>query len=143
MAKERVLLVDDEAEFTEALSERMKARGLEVDTADSGYKALDKVKDESYDAIILDMAMPGLDGIETLKKLLEKHPDLQIILLTGYATLEKGVEAVKLGAKDFLEKPADINKLMKMIKEAKAERMLLVEKSIEDDMKKILKSKGW
>ena len=143
MAKERVLLVDDEAEFTEALCERMKARGLEVDTADSGYKALDKVKDESYDAISLDMAMPGLDGIETMKKLLEKHPDLQIILLTGYATLEKGVKAVKLGAKDFLEKPADINKLMKMIKDAKAERMLLVEKSIEDDMKKILKSKGW
>lgn len=143
MAKEKVLLVDDEAEFTEALSERMKARGLEVDTADSGYTALEKVKDASYDAIILDMAMPGLDGIETMKKLLEKHPDLQIILLTGYATLEKGVEAVKLGAKDFLEKPADINKLMEMIKEAKAERMLLVEKGMEDEMKKILKSKGW
>jgi two-component system response regulator RegA len=143
VAKDKVLLVDDEVEFTETLAERMKARGLEVDTADSGLKAVEKVKDTSYDAIILDMAMPGMDGIETLRLLLEKHPNLQIILLTGYATLEKGVEAVKLGARDFLEKPADINKLMEKIKAAKADRMLLVEEKMEEELKNILKSKGW
>lgn len=143
MAKEKILLVDDEVEFTDALSERMKARGLEVDTAENGPKAIEKVKETSYDAIILDMAMPGMDGIETMKLLLEKHPDLQIILLTGHGTLEKGVEAVKLGAKDFLEKPADINKLMEKIRQAKAERMLLVEEKMEEELKNILKSKGW
>jgi DNA-binding NtrC family response regulator len=124
MAKEKVLLVDDNPEFTEVLSQRMEAREVDVDTAASGSEALEKVGDESYDAIVLDLAM------ETLKRLLEKRPDLQIILLTGHASLEKGVEAIKIGAMDFLEKPAEIQALMEKIKEAKARKMLLVEKGM-------------
>jgi DNA-binding NtrC family response regulator len=143
MADEKVLLVDDEEEFTSILSERMEARGLTVVTARDGDAALKKAKKESFDAIILDMLMPEMDGIETLKRLLEVNPDLQIIILTGHATVEKGVEAVKLGAMDFLEKPADIDKLMAKIKEARAEKMVLVEKRSEAKIKKILKSKGW
>ena len=143
MAEAKVLLVDDEQEFTEVLSERMKSRGLTVDSATSGGEALDKIKESNYDAIILDLAMPGMDGIETLKKLLKQNPDLQVILLTGHATVDKSVEAVKLGAKDFLEKPADIDKLMAKIKEAKSERMLIVEKKMEEEIQNILKSKGW
>lgn len=143
MAEDKVLLVDDEEEFTHILSERMKTRGLTVVTAKSGRAALKKAKKEAYDAIILDMLMPEMDGIETLKHLLDINPALQIIILTGHATLEKGIEAVKLGAMDFLEKPADINKLMAKIKEAKAQKMVLVEKSAEAKIKKILKSKGW
>jgi DNA-binding NtrC family response regulator len=143
MRKEEVLLVDDNAEFTDVLSERMEARGLGVDTAASGPEALEKVRHKSYDAIILDLAMPGMDGIETLRRLLEDHPDLQIVLLTGHATLEKGVEAIKLGAMDFLEKPAEIEKLMEKIQAAKANRMVLVEKRAEEKLKNILKTKGW
>lgn len=140
---ERVLLVDDEEEFTSVLSERMEARGLSVETADSGYTALEKAKESMYDAVILDLAMPGMDGIETLKGLLEINPDLQVILLTGQATLQKGVEAVKLGALDFLEKPADIQQLTGKIEEAKTRRMILVEKRNEDAIKQILETKGW
>ncbi|MHC5006528.1 MAG: response regulator [Planctomycetota bacterium] len=143
MAKEKVLLVDDNPEFTEVLSQRMEAREVDVDTAASGSEALEKVGDESYDAIVLDLAMPGMDGMETLKRLLEKRPDLQIILLTGHASLEKGVEAIKIGAMDFLEKPAEIQALMEKIKEAKARKMLLVEKGIEERLKGILGSKSW
>lgn len=143
MAYERVLLVDDEEEFISVLSERMETRGIKVDTAASGKEALKKVEEGSYDAIILDLQMPEMDGIETLKRLQSKNPDLQIILLTGYATLEKGIEAVKLGAMDFLEKPADIHKLMEIIKEASNRKMMLVEKRAEDEIKKILKTKGW
>jgi DNA-binding NtrC family response regulator len=143
MTEEKVLLVDDDSEFTEVLSERMEARGVGVDTAASGPEALEKVKDKSYDAIILDLAMPGMDGIETLRRLLEDHPDLQIVLLTGHATLEKGVEAIKLGAMDFLEKPAEIEKLLEKIRTAKANRMVLVEKQAEEKLKSILKTKGW
>ena len=143
MAEAKVLLVDDEEEFTEVLSERMKSRGLSVDSATNGEEALKKIKDATYDAIILDLAMPGMDGIDTLKKLLEQNPDLQVILLTGHATVDKSVEAVKLGAKDFLEKPADIEKLIAKIKEAKSERMLIVEKQMEEEIQNILKSKGW
>jgi len=143
MARERVLLVDDELDFTEVLSERMNSRGVDVDTAASGREALDKVRDRSYDAVILDLAMPDMDGIETLKRLIEGNPDLQVILLTGHATVQKGVEAVQLGAMSFLEKPAEIQKLMETINEAKAKKMLLVEKRVEAKIKGILETKSW
>jgi DNA-binding NtrC family response regulator len=143
MASEKVLLVDDDAEFTEALAERMATRGLKVDTVNSGQSAIDQAKNVSYDAIVLDLAMPGMDGLETLKALLKRQPDLQIILLTGHATVEKGVEAVKLGAVDFLEKPANIQELMEKIKKARNQKMLLVENKIEDEITKILREKGW
>ena len=143
MAYEKVLLVDDEEEFISVLSERMETRGIKVDTAASGKEALKRVEEGSYDAIILDLKMPEMDGIETLKHLQAKNPDWQIILLTGYATLEKGIEAVKLGAVDFLEKPADIHKLMEIIREASNRKMMLVEKRAEDEIKRIFKTKGW
>ncbi len=143
MAGEKVLLVDDDSEFTDVLSERLGTRGLKVDMANDGQSAIEKVKDVSYDAIVLDLAMPGMDGIETMKALLKKQPDLQIILLTGHATIEKGVEAVKLGAMDFLEKPANLEKLMEKIKIASNQKMLLVENKIEDEITKILRERGW
>ena len=143
MANDKVLLVDDELEFTQVLSERMKSRGIDVDIAASGREALEKVGAKSYDAIILDLSMPEMDGIETLRHLIEDNPDLQVILLTGYATLQKGIEAIKLGAVDFLEKPAEIQKLMEAIEEAKANKMLLVEKRVEERIKGILETKSW
>ncbi len=143
MPDEKILLVDDEEEFTRILSERMNARGVSVVTAKSGPDALEKAQKERFDAIILDMLMPGMDGIETLKRLREINPDFQIIMLTGHATLQKGIEAVKLGAMDFLEKPADIQQLVEKIKEAKVKTMILVEKETEEKIRKILKSKGW
>ena len=143
MPAEKVLLVDDEPEFVQVLSQRMESRGVGVDTAASGREALEKVRGKSYDAIILDLAMPEMDGIETLKRLLEDNPDLQVILLTGYATLQKGVEAIKVGAMDFLEKPAEIQELMEKIRKAKATRMLIVEKRAEEKIKSILETKGW
>jgi two-component system OmpR family response regulator len=143
MANEKILLVDDDAEFTDVLSERMGNRGLKVDTVNDGASAVDKVKEKSYDAVILDLAMPGMDGIETLKVLLSRQPDLQVILLTGHATVEKGVEAVKLGAMDFIEKPANLEKLLEKIKEAKNQKMLVVENKIEEEITKILREKGW
>jgi DNA-binding NtrC family response regulator len=143
MVNESVLLVDDEPEFTQVLSQRMESRGIAVDTATSGREALEKARGKSYDAIILDLAMPEMDGMDTLRHLLEDNPDLQVILLTGYATLEKGVEAIRLGAMDFLEKPAEMQKLMEKIREAKANKMLLVEKRVEQKIKGILGAKGW
>ena len=143
MAKEKVLLVDDELEFIQVLSERMESRGVDVDTAASGREALEKVRGKSYDAIILDLSMPEMDGIEILRHLIEDNPDLQVILLTGYATLEKGIKAVRLGAMDFLEKPAEIQKLMEKVQVAKANKMLLVEKRMEEKIKGILETKSW
>jgi DNA-binding NtrC family response regulator len=139
----KVLLVDDEEEFTEVLSERMKSRGLDVDITNTGSAAIKKVKARSYDAIILDLAMPEMDGIEVLKHLLKENPDLQIIFLTGHATLEKGIEAVKLGAVDFMEKPVDIAKLLEKVEAAMVKKSQLTEKRTAKDIQDILKKKGW
>jgi FixJ family two-component response regulator len=84
-----------------------------------------------------------MSGIETLKRIRSENPDLQIIMLTGHGSVEKGVEAIKAGAVDFLEKPADINKIMEKITEAKRKRVLLIEKKKEAQVKEILQSKGW
>lgn len=140
---EKVLLVDDEVDFLDTLSERMRTRGMEVSTSTSGAEALKKVEQESYDVIILDLMMPGVDGLEALKILKEKKPELQVILLTGHASVEKGIEAMKLGAMDFLEKPADLSQLTDKIKKAQAKKMLIVEKQKEEKIKKILEEKGW
>jgi DNA-binding NtrC family response regulator len=139
----KVLLVDDEEQFLDALSQRLEARGLKVDAVTSGEDALNQVEDRNFDAIIVDLAMPGIDGIETLKRIKEKRPDLEIIILTGHATVKSGIEAMKLGADDFLEKPVDLNELLEKIGEAKNKRMLVVEKGRQEEVKKILKSKTW
>jgi len=139
----KVLLVDDEEEFTEILSERMETRGLQVDTANNGFNAIELAAQKSFDAIILDLAMPEMDGIETLRQLLVKNPDLQIILLTGHATLEKGIEAVKLGAVEFLEKPVNIDKLLEKVYEAQMKRIELYEMRAEETLSEIMKRKGW
>ncbi len=139
---EKVLLVDDEKDFLDIMSERMQARGMTVKTADSADKALAMLENESFDAIVMDFKMPGMDGIQALKNIKNQKPELQIILLTGYATVEKTVEAMKIGATDLLEKPADLEALAARIKQAKAEKMLLVEKQTEEKIKDILQRFG-
>lgn len=140
---EKVLLVDDEEDFIETLGERMRARGMDVSTTTSTKDALKKAQEESFDAIILDLMMPEMDGLEVLKILKEKRPELQIILLTGQATLEKGIEAMKLGAMDFVEKPANLDALTEKIRKAQAKKMILVEKETEEKIKDIIQGKGW
>jgi len=140
---EKILLIDDEVDFLSAMSERMKARDMQVTTASSAKEGLEKVTAGSFDAVILDLAMPEMDGIEALKILKEKNPDLQVILLTGHATIKQGIEAMKLGALDLLEKPADINALTEKIKTAQARKMLIVEKKNEEAIRKIMATKGW
>ena len=139
---EKVLLVDDEEDFLEAMAERMRARDMEVTTASSAREAFKKMESETFDAIVLDFQMPEMDGMEALKSIKAKRPESQIILLTGFATVEKGVEAMKEGAADFLEKPADLEVLSKKIKEAKAEKMLIVEKQATKRVIDIIKKYG-
>jgi DNA-binding NtrC family response regulator len=139
---EKVLLVDDELDFLEAMSERMTARGMEVTTASSAKEAIEIIDKISFDAIILDFQMPEMNGMEALQTIKAKRPESQIILLTGYATLEKGVEAMKIGATDFIEKPADLEALSDKIKKAKAERMLIADKQQADKVLAAIRKYG-
>ncbi|RJP81852.1 MAG: response regulator [Desulfobacteraceae bacterium] len=140
---EKVLLVDDEQEFIDTLAERMRNRGMEVETSTSPKSALKLVEDGAFDAVVLDLQMPEMDGLEALKILKEKRPELQVILLTGHATVEKGIEAMKLGAMDLVEKPADLSVLTEKIHKAQAKKMILVEKKSEEKIRNIMMSKSW
>ncbi len=139
----RVLLVDDEKQFLELLSERLEVRGLKVNSVTSGEEALALVEERNFDVIVVDLAMPGIDGLETLKLLKKQDPDLEIIILTGHGTVHSGIKAMKLGAEDFLEKPVDIGVLLEKIGEAKDKRLLVLEQRSQKEIKKILTSKGW
>jgi len=139
----RVLLVDDEEEFTSVLSERMRTRGLYVDVCANGQDALTLAGEETYNAVILDLAMPGMDGIETLKRLVKMNPDIQVILLTGHATLQKSVEAMKSGAMEFMEKPVKIDVLLEKIQQARDKHEQLTEVRIDEMLTDITKRMGW
>jgi len=140
---EKVLLVDDEEDFLDVLAERIRTRGMDVETSTSAAEALAKADETSYDAIVLDLMMPGVDGLEALKALKERRPELQVILLTGHASVQKGIEAMKLGATDFLEKPADLETLTEKIRKAHAKKMIVVEKQTEEKIRKIMTEKSW
>lgn len=140
---ERILLVDDEKDFLDIMSERLKYRGMDVATAGSAKEALSKISSETYDVIVLDLQMQEMDGLEALKVLRSLKPELQVILLTGHVTLEKGVEAMKLGAMDLMEKPADITILEDKIRRAHTRKMILVEKQMETRVNEIILNKGW
>jgi len=140
--EEKVLLVDDEKKFLEVMSERLTTRGVTVTTATSAAEALEQIEANLFDAVILDLKMPGMDGIEALKRMKAKRPELQIILLTGHATVEKGVEAIKLGAMDFVEKPVDLKSLGEKIKQAKQKKMLIVDEANRETVQGVLKRWG-
>jgi len=116
----RVLLVDDEKDFLEIMAERMRARDLEVWTTTSAENALKLVEKNAFAAVIMDLLMPEMDGFKALKLLKASKPEVQIIFLTGNVPAEKCVEAIRLGALDVIEKPADIEALIKIIKNLKA-----------------------
>ncbi len=143
MSEHRVLIVDDEVEFARLLSERLEARGLTVDTVFSGEEALEIAEKKTFDAILLDLAMPGMNGIETLERLRAINPDLQIILFTGNATVNVTLEAMKLGAVDLLEKPANIATVLSKIDAAGARSRDLAQKQLDDQLTDILRRKGW
>jgi DNA-binding NtrC family response regulator len=141
--KAKVLLVDDEEDFLSTLAERLETRGLVVTTAVNGEEAVAKAEKEGFDLIVLDLAMPGLDGLETLKRIKAKQPDAEIIILSGQGSIRTSIEAMKLGAEDFMEKPVKMTELLDKISEAKDKRLQILEKKSIMEIEKILKTKGW
>lgn len=139
----RVLLVDDEEEFINSLAGRLEVRGLKVTGATRGAEAVELVGDQQFDIIVLDLAMPGMDGLETLQKIKEKDPDAEIIMLSGHGSLKSGIEAIKLGAEDFLEKPVDLRELIEKIAEAREKHILVLQKKAKEEIDSILHTKSW
>ena len=140
---DKILLVDDDVDFGETLATRLKRRGLYVEVANSGQEALEKARATEFHVVILDLAMPEMDGIETLK-LLQKHcPGIQVMLLTGQATIQAAIQATRLGAIDVLEKPTDAVTLMEKIHEARAKHIAKADSANEDDIEGLLRRHGW
>ena len=114
----KVLLVDDEEEFVKALAERLKMRDLRSDTVLDGEEALSFVEDQEPDVMVLDLKIPGIDGMEVLRQVRKAYPNIQVIILTGHGTEKHEEEAKRLGAFDYLEKPVNLDVLVKKMKAA-------------------------
>lgn len=123
----RVLLVDDEPVFVDTLSKVLKARGYEVGAAAGGVEALEELQFNRYDVVVLDLRMPGIDGIATLERIRKRDPLLPVILLSGHADMSKAVEAMQHGAVDYMLKPAPVDKLCERIRSAVEHRNILEE----------------
>jgi two-component system nitrogen regulation response regulator NtrX len=113
-----VLIVDDEPSIVQSLSGLLSDEGYKVSTAVNGHEALKVIDSDSPDLVLLDIWMPGLDGIETLKEIKKYNPHIQVIIITGHGTIETAVKATKLGAFDLVEKPLSIDKIILAINNA-------------------------
>ena len=114
----RVLLVDDETDFLSSLAQRLTLRGLSTSTAASGPDALAVLDREPVDVVVLDVRMPGMDGIETLRRIKEAHPRIEVVMLTGHADLESSLEGMRFGFFDYLIKPVRLDTILERIKAA-------------------------
>lgn len=119
-----VLLVDDEEEFLEVMVKRLRKRGLHISKAKSGLEAIAKIKETDMDVVVLDVRMPEMGGIQTLKKIKTISPSTEVIMLTGHASLEIAVEGMELGAFDYLMKPVNIDELFYRMQDAYKKKAL-------------------
>lgn len=113
-----ILIVDDESSILKTLSGILMDEGFETVTATNGYEALKRIEEDLPDLILLDIWMPGIDGIDTLKEIKRKFPDVQVVMITGHGTIETAVNATKIGAYDFIEKPLNIDRVIVAINNA-------------------------
>ncbi|TVR01068.1 MAG: response regulator [Desulfovibrionales bacterium] len=118
MSKPKILLVDDETRFRTTVSKRLVERGQDVVAVGSGLEAIESVKQTPFDIVVLDVKMPGLNGLETLTELKKIRPELAVIMLTGHASVDSSIEGMKLGAFDYILKPCDIEELLGKIEAA-------------------------
>lgn len=114
----KAMIVDDEMDFLETIIKRLQARKINVTGAESGQKALDLLAEQDYDVVVLDVKMPGMDGIETLREIKKKKPLTEVIMLTGHASVESGIQGMQLGAFDYVLKPVALDELLEKMRQA-------------------------
>lgn len=134
----RLLLVDDEKPFLDTITKRLEKRELTVSAVYSGQDALTELENnKSIEVVILDVKMPGMDGIQTLVEIKKRFPLVEVIMLTGHATVESAIDGMKMGAFDYLMKPCDIDRLVTKVEDAGAKKRRHEEKIVEARMKEI------
>jgi DNA-binding NtrC family response regulator len=144
MATDLVMLVDDEIPFVGTMTKRLAKRDLNVIAAFSGQEALEILdKHRDVDVVILDVKMPGMDGIETLRKIKSAYPLIEVVMLTAHATVESAIEGMKFGAFDYLMKPCDMDQLIGKVNEATRKKQGHEEKIREAHVKEILSKRGY
>jgi DNA-binding NtrC family response regulator len=140
MEKIRMMLVDDEERFLSTTQKLLARKGYDVVTAASGAEALEKIRSQNIHVVILDVKMPGMDGNATLKEIKRQFPLVEVIMLTGHATMESAIDGLKSGAIDYLMKPTDIDEIILKAEEAFEKRQGLEEKIRVARMRKLMKS---
>jgi DNA-binding NtrC family response regulator len=144
MDKPFVMLVDDEVDFIETMAKRLQKRDFKVLTATNGQQALELVDvNRNLEVMILDVKMPGMDGIEVLKEIKNRYPLIEVIMLTGHATIESAIDGMKIGAFDYLMKPCEIEQLTQKVHEAVAKRKAQEEKIEKARLEKVLVTRGF
>ena len=138
-----VLLVDDEKDFVETLAQRLEVRGFDVKTCLSGDEALNLIQEHEFDVIVLDVLMPGKDGIDTLRDIKIMKPLMHVIMLTGHAMVETAIEGMKLGAYDFIIKPSETTDLLDKITKAHKLKTEHEERIRKAEINGIIKRQGW
>jgi DNA-binding NtrC family response regulator len=129
IAKPKVLIVDDEQDFLETIVKRLLKRQVDATGVDSGREAVRILQEQSFDVVILDVRMPGMDGIETLMEIKKRSPLTEVIMLTGHGSIQLGVKGMQLGAFDYVIKPAEFDELLEKVNQA-AERKMLHEERV-------------
>ena len=114
----KILIVDDEDEFRDLTIRRLKKRDLQCEGAENGEKALELIRKGDFDVVLLDVKMPGMDGVEVLQEIKRMKPLLEVVMLTGHASVESGIDGMKLGAFDYLMKPIELDPLLEKLKDA-------------------------
>jgi DNA-binding NtrC family response regulator len=138
-----VLLVDDEEEFVETLAQRLEVRDLDVSTAFNGAEALEQLEEREFDIVVLDLQMPGVDGLQVLREIKDSKPLIEVIMLTGHATVETAIEGMKLGAFDFLIKPTETEELVEKITRAFGRKSEQDQRIRDAEIDQIVKRRGW
>jgi DNA-binding NtrC family response regulator len=117
--KRKIMMVDDEVEFLEIMSKFFKRRQIDFETAGGCMEALDRLSQDNFDVVIMDVCMPGLDGLECMAEMKKVQPELEVIVLTGHASLNVGISGMKKGAFDYCMKPVSFDELLEKIVLAK------------------------
>jgi DNA-binding NtrC family response regulator len=116
--KLRILVVDDEEELVHALVERLQLRGMDALGVVTGKEALERIRSEAFDVILLDVKMPGLGGMKVIREIKDQHPELQVIMLTGHSSAQDAEKGRQLGAFEYLQKPVNIDNLCQILRAA-------------------------